>query len=64
MMLEPVSFIRFKYFADYCALTKRMVFPVRHYAMYSNNPPKKDSLDLNRTMANTRKMIIQQVILR
>jgi len=64
MMLEPVPFIRFKYFADYCALTKRMVFPGRHYDMYSNNPPKKDNLDLNRTMANTRKMIIQQVILR
>ncbi len=40
-MLEKVPFTRLKYRADYCALTKRMGFPVRHYALYSNNPPKK-----------------------
>ncbi|WP_455279607.1 hypothetical protein [[Eubacterium] cellulosolvens] len=40
-MLEQVPFTRLKYHADYCALTKRMGFPVRHYAMYSNNPTNK-----------------------
>lgn len=40
-MLEQVPFTRLKYYADYCALTKRMGFPVRHYAIYSKNPPKK-----------------------
>ena len=41
-MLEQVPFTRLKYYADHCALTKRMGFPVRHYKMYNNNPPKKD----------------------
>lgn len=40
-MLDKVPFTRLKYHADYAALTKRMGFPVRHYAMYSKNPPKK-----------------------
>jgi len=39
---EKVPFTRLKYHADFCALTKRMGFPVRHHKMYSMNPPKKD----------------------
>jgi len=40
-LLDRVPFTRLKYHADYSSLTKRMGFPVRHYAMYRKNPPKK-----------------------
>jgi len=42
-MLEQVPFTRLKYFDDFRALTKRMGFPVRHYSLYSKNPPKKEN---------------------
>ena len=40
-MADRVPFTRLRYHADYSSLTKRMGFPVRHYAMYRKNPPKK-----------------------
>jgi hypothetical protein len=38
---DQVPFTRLRYYADYSSLTKRMGFPVRQFAMYRKNPPKK-----------------------
>jgi hypothetical protein len=40
-MPVKIPFTRLPYQADYSSLTKRMGFPVRHYAMYRKHPAKK-----------------------
>ena len=47
--------------ADYCALTKRMGFPVRHYAIYSKNPPKKIQRKAKKYARHSEKKVIMHI---